>query len=178
MSEIDDLITAYGRFVALPWKQNLAGPQRVWMAIYDQAQERRIRHRVDDFRSATRLAGHGWRLHDLTDAFPVWLASQEYAESYFEDPSALSIAIGDFVDAVVKEVTGALESSDEDDVLALLGAGALYPYCRVSQVIEAVNASIPGRLLVFFPGAYSNNVYRLLNARDGWNYMAVPITAG
>jgi len=178
VSEIDDLIAAYGRFVALPWRPNLAGPQRVWMVVYGPAQERRIRHRVAELELATKQAGHGWRLHDLTDAFPVWLGSQEYVESYFEDPDALSLAVGDFVDAVVSEVTEFLEGSDEDDIVALLGAGALYPYCRLSLVIEAVNASIPGRLLVFFPGEYSNNVYRLLNARDGWNYMAVPITAG
>ena len=31
--------------------------------------------------------------------------------------------------------------------------------------------------VVFFPGDYSDNVYHLLEARAGWNYMAVPITA-
>ena len=34
-----------------------------------------------------------------------------------------------------------------------------------------------GRLLVFFPGSYENNNYRLLDGYDGWNYLAVPITA-
>jgi len=178
MAEIDDLITAYGRFVAYPWKPNLAGPQRVWMAVYSPSQERRIHHRVAEFELATKQGGHGWRLHDLTDAFPVWLGAQEYVGSYFEEPDALSTAIPDFVDTVVQDVNGVLETTDEDDVVAFLGAGALYPFCRVSEVIERVNASVPGRMLVFFPGEYSNNVYRLLNARDGWNYMAVPITAG
>jgi hypothetical protein len=50
----------------------------------------------------------------------------------------------DFVDAVVERVTTALESCDEDDVAAFLGAGALYPFCRVSEVIERVNGSIAG----------------------------------
>jgi hypothetical protein len=178
VSEIDDLVAAYGRFVAHPWKTNIAGPQRVWMAVYGPAQERRLRHKVEEFEVATKQAGHGWHLHDLTDAFPVWLGAREYAEAYFEDPQALSTEVPGFVDAVTAEVTTALESADEDDVIAFLGAGALYPFCRVSEVIERVNPSIPGRMLVFFPGEYSNNVYRLLNARDGWNYMAVPITAG
>lgn len=177
MSEADDLIARYGRFVGLPWRPNLAGPQKVWMAVYDPTLERRIRHRMGEFELATKQAGHGWRLHDLTDAFPRWLEAQEYKESYFEDPDAISTALPDFVDSVVHGVTEALERADEEDVVGLLGAGALYPFCRVSEVIERVNSSIPGRLLVFFPGEYSNNVYRLLNARDGWNYMAVPITA-
>ena len=41
---------------------------------------------------------------------------------------------------------------------------------------EHVN-NVQGRLLVLFPGEYENNNYRLLDARPGWNYQAVPITA-
>jgi len=44
-------------------------------------------------------------------------------------------------------------------------------------VMEAVAPSIRGRLLVFFSGSYENKMYRLLDARDGWNYLAIPITA-
>ena len=40
-----------------------------------------------------------------------------------------------------------------------------------------VEGDIQGRLLVFFPGVYEQNNYRLLDARDGWNYLAVPITS-
>jgi hypothetical protein len=32
-------------------------------------------------------------------------------------------------------------------------------------------------MLVFFPGEYTNNVYRFMDARDGFNYMAIPITS-
>ena len=41
-----------------------------------------------------------------------------------------------------------------------------------------IESDIQGRLLVFFPGVYEQDNYRLLDARDGWNYHAVPITAG
>jgi hypothetical protein len=34
---------------------------------------------------------------------------------------------------------------------------------------------VPGRLLVLFPGEYNEPQYRFLDARDGWNYLAVPI---
>lgn len=40
-----------------------------------------------------------------------------------------------------------------------------------------VEPHIRGRLLVFFPGVYEHENYRLLDARDGWNYRAVPILA-
>jgi hypothetical protein len=177
VAEVDDLLVEYAKFVANPWRADLAGPQRVWMVVYSPNQERRIRYRLDEFALATKQAGHTWEVLDLTDSFPAWLGAQEYREGYFADPGALTIAVGDFVDSVVAEVVDVLETSAEDEVVAVLGTGALYPYCRVSEVIEAVNGSIPGRLVVFFPGEYSDNVYRLLNARDGWNYMAVPITA-
>jgi len=147
------------------------------MVVYDPRQERRIRRRLPEFELATRQAGHEWRLLDLTDAFPQWLAAEEYAEAYFMDPDALTIALDDFVSSLATEIRTFLEGSDDDTVTALLGAGALFPHCRVSQVIEVVNSSVAGRLVVFFPGSYFDNVYRLLNARDGWNYMAVPITA-
>ena len=31
--------------------------------------------------------------------------------------------------------------------------------------------------VVLFPGEYRHNVYRFMDARDGFNYMAVPITS-
>ena len=48
---------------------------------------------------------------------------------------------------------------------------------RVSSLIERVEDNVPGRLLVLFPGEYAGNVYRFMDARDGFNYMAVPITS-
>jgi hypothetical protein len=42
--------------------------------------------------------------------------------------------------------------------------------------VEEVENDIRGRLALFFPGEYENQNYRLLDARDGWNYLAVPIT--
>jgi len=76
-------------------------------------------------------------------------------------------------------VTATLDDADVDDqtVVAVLGVGALFGLTRVASLMEAVAPRIRGRLLVFFPGSYDGSVYRLLDARDGWNYLAVPITA-
>jgi len=70
-----------------------------------------------------------------------------------------------------------LEAADEDDVVAVSGVASLYGFMKVSRLMEMVERTIRGRLLVFFPGEYEDNNYRLLDARDGWNYHAVPITA-
>jgi len=62
-------------------------------------------------------------------------------------------------------------------VVAILGAGSLFGLARISQVLRMIEGDIKGRVIVFFPGHFERNNYRLLDARDGWNYLAVPITA-
>jgi hypothetical protein len=66
---------------------------------------------------------------------------------------------------------------DPNAIVAVLGAGALFPFLKVSKVIEGLAPKVQGRLVVFFPGQRDGNNYRLLEARDGWNYLATPITA-
>ena len=62
--------------------------------------------------------------------------------------------------------------------MALLGVGSLFGLARVSTIVEGIKDVVPGRLLVFFPGEHhpENHTYRLLDARDGWNYRCA--TAG
>lgn len=65
----------------------------------------------------------------------------------------------------------------DNTVLALHGVAALFGFLKISEILPMVEGDVRGRLLVFFPGTYEQNNYRLLDARDGWNYHAVPITA-
>jgi hypothetical protein len=65
-----------------------------------------------------------------------------------------------------------LRSAGQNAVVALTGVGALYGFMHVSEVVRAVEPDIEGRLLVFFPGSKDEHNYRLLDARDGWNYLA------
>jgi len=122
-------------------------------------------------------AGHGWRLCDVTNAFARWMAEQDYREAYFESPEDLPNPHPGFEDFVADHVRRGLEAADEDDVVAVSGVASLYGFMKVSRLMEMVERTIRGRLLVFFPGEYEDNNYRLLDARDGWNYHAVPITA-
>jgi hypothetical protein len=178
VAKVDDLLHNYARQVALPWDRKIAGAQRVWFAVYDKSDERRIRARIGDFELRTKEAGHGWILHDCSDAFPRWLAGRKYRDSYFENPEHLEAALGSFREAVIEELHAALthEAAHEDVVVAVQGIACLFGFVRGSDVVNAVESSIRGRLLVFFPGEYRNNNYRLLDARDGWNYLAIPIT--
>lgn len=179
MSKIEDLVGAYSRFVRLLWERNLAGPQRCWFVVYDPRDERRLRNRLTLFDLATHEAGHGWALCDLTDAFAEWIAAEEYRESYFASPDDLDMVLGDFRRATAERVHAALTAptTTADTVVAVLGVAALFGLLKVSQLVEDVAPHIRGRLLVFFPGEYEGSNYRLLDARDGWNYLAVPITS-
>ena len=59
--------------------------QRVWLAVYDKEDERKLRLRLGLFKEATEQAGRDWHAVDFTNAFADWLCSPPYsdfAESY------------------------------------------------------------------------------------------------
>ena len=180
MSYVDELVEEYRRFVHLPWHQNLAPAQRVWMAVYPPEYERRLRLHLPEFEAATKEAGHSWSLIDITTSFERWMANHEYRDEYFKSPDLLTTALPAFFDHLAAATRKELDSaSDPEGVVALLGAGSLFGLgeaVRVSALLNAVSDSIAGRLLVYFPGEHEGNSYRLLDARDGWNYLATPIT--
>lgn len=181
MSYVDELLHAYRRFVVMPWQASLAPPQRVWMAVYPPEQERRIRLHLEAFKTVSTEAGHAWALIDITTSFECWMAAHRYRDEYFNDPELLETALPAFFEHLVGEVRVQLaQFTAPDGVVALLGAGTLFGLgdaVKVSALLNAVNDLVTGRLLVFFPGEHDGNSYRLLDARDGWNYLAIPITA-
>lgn len=181
MSVIDDLVKAYERHVSRPWDGALAGDQKVWFVVYDPAQERRLRLRLSEFETATHGAGRAWVHVDLTDAFARWMHAQRHREGYFADPELAVYALSHFKEhGVASTIRQALTAPgvDERTVVAVTGVASLFGLVRVSEVIDAVAGDIRGRLAVFFPGSYDEKSYfRLLDARDGWDYLAVPITA-
>ena len=180
MSYIDELLAAYRSFVSLPWQPNLAPAQRVWMAVYPPDHERRLRLHVPEFEVATKEAHHAWALVDITTSFERWMAAHEYREAYFESPDLLRPTLPAFFEHLVAQVRIELGKHDDvNGVVGLLGAGTLFGLGRavkVSALLGAVSEMVAGRLLVFFPGEHEGNSYRLLDARDGWNYLAIPIT--
>ena len=145
--------------------------------VYAKERERSLRARVGEFEQATRAEGHGWAQVDATCWFAEWMASNEYRDDYFGNPDLLGMALeSEFRDFATGKLSQALEGADANTVVALLGTASLYGFVRVSEVVHSVESFIRGRLAVFFPGTKSDNNYRLLDARDGWTYLAQPIT--
>ncbi|KNE27046.1 BREX protein BrxB domain-containing protein [Achromobacter spanius] len=183
-SKVSKLVSAYRQHLTVPWQGRLAAIQRVIFAVYDKADELRLRANVDEFALATQQAGKQWLVLDVTNAFPEWMASQEYRDAYFESPEDLAGYQTGELTEFVSDLTTKLKAriaaeAGSDTVVALLGVGTLFGLARVSSVVEGIKETVQGRLLVFFPGEYhpENHTYRLLDARDGWNYLAVPLLA-
>jgi hypothetical protein len=179
MARIEELAERYARHIAAPWQRTISGAQRVVMVVYDKELERTLRARKLLFENATREAGHEWRELDVTDTFARWMVRDEYREDYFASPEDILLKLdAEFSGDLAERVRAVLTAPEvnESTVVALFGVGSLFGLTRVSQLLKLVERDIRGRLIVFFPGQFEGNNYRLLDARDGWNYLAVPIT--
>lgn len=178
MSSIDRLLSNYARQVRLPWATNVSGKQRIWFAVYPPAEERRVRARLSQFEAFTLEAKHGWLNVDLTRLLPEFLAGHKYRESIFQNPqhlragSELEVRAATMVEQVCSK-----EEADANAVVAITGLATLFDFMRVSTLVERVEDHVNGRMLVFFPGEFVGNTYRFMDARDGFNYLAVPITS-
>jgi hypothetical protein len=177
MGRIEELAERYARHIATPWQRTVSGAQRVIMLVYDKELERTLRARKLAFENATRATGYEWFEADVTDAFARWMATLDYRNRYFARPQGLSLKLeAEFTNFVAAHIHQTLSRANDKSVVGVLGAGSLYGFTRASQVLKLLEPDIRGRLLVFFPGQYESSNYRLLDARDGWNYLAVPIT--
>lgn len=179
MGRIEDLATRYRNHISAPWPKNLAGDQRTIFIVYPKTDERRLRAKVALFEIATTQSRHRWRGFDFTACFAKWMASNDYRETYFDEPDALEMKLrSSFCSYAAGQLRSVLTADDVDDetIVAVLGAATLFGFTRLSLVLKEVVKDIRGRLVLFFPGEYENSHYRLLDARDGWNYLAVPIT--
>lgn len=173
MSRIEELAKCYGQHIRVPWQRTIAGGQRVIMVLYDKVAERLFRARKGEFEQQTLAAGHGWRELDCTRLFAEWMAHDEYREAYFENPEDLVLKLesvfGEYVASLLRRE---LQNADDNTVVAVTGVASLYGFVRVSALVRAVEPDIQGRLVIFFPGSKEGNNYRLLDAQDGWNYLA------
>jgi hypothetical protein len=180
MGRIERLVERYRQHIGLPWQQTVAGAQRVIIVIYDKELERSLRARLELFAIASKEAGHTWHEVDLSDSFAQWMAADEYRDAYFESPSDLQLKLeSEFTESLATRIQSVMVQPEvnETSVVAIYGVGSLFGFTRVSQLLKLVESVIRGRLVVFFPGTLEGSNFKLLDARDGWNYLAVPITS-
>ena len=178
MSKVDELAAVFSDHVAVGWPSGSSGAQRVIMIVYDPGDERTLRKKIDLFAQAAQTHNHAWHSLDLTSSFGTWLGTHRYREGYFEEPHMLSAGANElFTQYAAGAVLSAQGRSGPTDreIVGLIGVGSLFGVASVSDVLARVDHAIKGRLAIFFPGRARDGRYRLLDARDGWDYHAVPI---
>jgi hypothetical protein len=182
MSRIDQLLARFRTHVSQPLRSEFPLSQRIWFVVYPPEDERRLGPRMPEFELATKDAGLEWVRIDVSGSFAAWLDSRDDKDEIMGDPELVeTYANPEYVnflkDRLQDAVAQSVSTSSERTVFALTGLMELYDFVHVSSIIDALDSKFPGVLLVFFPGERENNTYRFLGARDGWDYLAVPILA-
>ena len=184
MARIDDIADQYERHISAPWQRNLSGAQRIVFVVYPKEDERKLEAKLKDFENRTTAAGHPWLEVDFTNTFPGWMKEESYPEEYFTAPDLLNDKLSadspyGFTAHCVAQLRAVVlsEQATTESVVAVHGVGALFGFATLHAILGKIQPDIRGRVVVFFPGSYEQNVYRLLDARDGWNYLATPIAS-
>ncbi len=177
MNYVERLNEALRLQLRQPWTSDKSGGERVWFLVFDPDKLRQVLARKEQLRLTTQAAGREWAEIDVSAAFGKWMANHRYAGRYFSRPNLARTILEDFAQSLVADVTAEIRQRDlgETSLIVLTGTEALYGINKLSHITRLIEDTIPGRLLVFFPGEYNEPLYRFLDARDGWNYLAVPI---
>ena len=179
-SKVDSLLEAFEQVLTEPWTQTLSGQERIWFLVHDPADQRKIELRLGDFEAATVSAGKRWLPISLKKCFSDWMSSHEYRDEYFADPEVLADQLEvEFKPFVVDYIGSEIQKAgaDENTIIVVTDVAAIFGFARLSNIISTAADHVKGRMLVLFPGEFNKNQYRLLDARDGWSYLARPITA-
>jgi hypothetical protein len=182
VARIDDIADQYERHISAPWQRNLPGAQRIVFVVYSKEDERKLTAKMKDFENRTTAAGHPWLEMDFTNVFPEWMTGESYPEEYFAAPNLLDDKMkADSAYGFTAHCVGRLRSvvtsasATPESVVAVHGIGSIFGFATLHAILEKIQPDIRGRVVVFFPGSYDQNIYRLFDARDGWNYLATPI---
>lgn len=178
-TRIDLLLEAYEKVLNEPWASALSGQERIWFLVYDPAEQRKVELRIGDFETLAIKAGKKWKSISLKNCFPSWMANHEYNEDYFNNPKFILDQLeAEFIPFAIQFLKNELNNIEQDEftLIALKDVSALFGFARLSEILKSSVRDIKGRLLIFFPGEFEHNHYRLLDARDGWDYLARPIT--
>ncbi len=176
MSRIDNLADSFEKHISAPWQKNIAGAQKVIFVVYPKEDERRLRIKIKEFEQRAKVAKRGWAELDFTSFFAQWMSKDEYKDEYFLHPDDIQIKLGgEFTAECAAHLIEVLRSADDNTVVAVHGVACLYGFTRLHSILQKAESDIKGRLVVLFPGSHDQNVYRLMDAKDGWNYLATPI---
>lgn len=179
-SKLDQLLESFEKVVKEPWSAALSGQERIWFLVCDPAEQRKVDLRLGDFETATIKSGKKWKGISMKLCFPAWMAQHEYRDDYFKNPSYIVDQLeAEFIPFAIQFLKDELKKTDQDldTLIAIKDVSSLFGFVRLSEILKSCDKDFKGRMLIFFPGEFEHNHYRLLDARDGWDYLARPITS-
>jgi hypothetical protein len=177
-SKIDQLVEAFEKVVKEPWSSTLSGQERIWFLVFDPAEQRKVDFRLGDFETGTLKAGKKWKSISMKQCFPTWMVNHQYRDGYFKKPNHIVDQLeADFIPFAIQFLKNELKKieQDQDTLIAIKDVSSLFGFVRLSEILKSCDKDFKGRMLIFFPGEFEHNHYRLLDARDGWDYLARPI---
>jgi hypothetical protein len=178
-SKIDQIIEAFEKVVNEPWSAALSGQERTWFLVYDPAEQRKVDLRSGDFENTALKAGKKWSSISLKLCFPTWMVNHEYKDEYFNNPEYIVDQLeAEFIPYAIQFLKDKLSEIEQgtNTLVAIKDVSSLFGFARLSEILKSCDKDFKGRMLIFFPGEFERNQYRLLDARDGWDYLARPIT--
>jgi hypothetical protein len=178
-TRIEALIEAYSNVVKEPWSSALSGQERIWFLVYDPSEQRKIELHMGEFETVAVRAGKAWKSVSLKYCFPSWMANHEYKEDYFTSPEYIVDQLeAEFIPYAIDFLKRELSKMEQNEntLIAIKDVSSIFGFARLSEILKSCDKEFKGRLLIFFPGEFEQNHYRLLDARDGWDYLARPIT--
>lgn len=90
------------------------------MAVYDPADERKVRGRLKQFELSTKEAGKRWQMLSLDHLFADWMATNRHREQLFANPAAMPGALTAFRQHLTAKVGATLGEADDRTVVVLL----------------------------------------------------------
>ena len=178
-SYIERLLESFTKVLNEPWQATLSGQERIWFLVYDPLEQRKVDFNMTEFETVSIRSEKKWNKVSLKRCFPTWLSKHEYRDDYFSYPKYIVDQLdADFMPFATQFLKSELEriESDHNTITAIHDVSSIYGFARLSDLLKSCDQNFKGRLLIFFPGEFDQNHYRLLNARDGWDYLARPIT--
>lgn len=148
--------------------------------VYDPGEERHCRARQIELREKLEFNGIHVIEHELNNFIFDYYAKKGQIERIFEldrNPSRREelrqMIAGVYEKELVARIVDGVKDADPDhSVIFLTGVASIYPFARVSNLLDALENQVKVPLVVFYPGSERDGKLSFLNQEPHVGYRA------